>query len=251
MLCYNPTILPIRVPIIKGDIRMSTKRKIQNLSFLLAVAMIGLLLFAGASLAQSSLPATEPDGAPAGEVAWSYNSAEPSLNALPPDENPGVGVTGSTAVFSYYQVSGATLRGRSSSTQHVYTSAGCSYVSVGTATGRILNTELPIPDGSVIKYLRVYYNDTNPSSGVKGYLTRYTPGSATNDLVITGSSAAFASGFGYAVSTELSEVVNNASYAYTLIGWPDASDIKNQICGLRVAYYAPFQANLFMPLMKR
>jgi hypothetical protein len=230
---------------------MSTSRKIHYLSIVLAIALPGLLVLAGVSLAQSSLPATEPDGALAGEVTWSYNSTEPSLNALPPDDNPPVGVTGSTATFKYYQVSGATLRGRSSSTQHIYTSVGCSYVSVGTGTGRILNTELPIPDGSVIKYLRVYYNDTNPDSGVKGYLTRYTPGSASNDLIITGSSAAYASGFGYVVSSELSEVVNNALYVYTLIGWPDVLGDKNQICGLRVAYYPPFQANLFMPLMNR
>jgi hypothetical protein len=143
--------------------------------------------------------------------------------------------------FQYYQVSGATLRGRNSDTGYLYDSSGCSHVTVDTGAGRILNTELPLPDGSIIKFLRVYYRDTNPANGVEGYITRYQPGSGAADLVHTGSSDAFAGGYGFVVSSEISEVVNNTLYAYTLIGWPDAANVANQICGLRVAYYPAAQ----------
>jgi hypothetical protein len=155
------------------------------------------------------------------------------------------------ATFKYYQVAGATLRGRNSTTGYLYDGVGCSHVTSGTGTGRILNTELPLPDDSVIKYLRVYYRDTNPASGVEGYITRYQPGVGTADLIHAGSTDAFSGGYGFVVSAELTETVNNTPYAYTLIGWPDDANVANQICGLRVAYYAPIFASYFLPLIKR
>jgi hypothetical protein len=119
-------------------------------------------------------------------------------------------------------------------------------VTAGTGAGRILNTELPLPDGSIIKYLRVYYKDTNAANGVEGYITRYQPGAGTADLVHTGSSDAFVGGYGFVVSGEITETVNNTVYAYTLIGWPDDANVNNQICGLRVAYYAS-TAFIYLP----
>jgi hypothetical protein len=98
---------------------------------------------------------------------------------------------------------------------------------------------MPLVDGAVIKYLRVYYRDTNAANGVEGYITRYQPGVGTLDLVHTGSSDAFDGGYGFVVSQEITETVNNNIYVYTLIGWPDDVNVANQICGLRVAYYAP------------
>jgi hypothetical protein len=102
----------------------------------------------------------------------------------------------------------------------------------------------------VIKYLRVYYRDTNAANGVEGYITRYQPGVGTLDLVHTGSSDAFVGGYGFVVSQEITETVNNNIYVYTLIGWPDDVNVANQICGLRVAYYAPFTAAVFLPVVR-
>jgi len=100
-----------------------------------------------------------------------------------------------------------------------------------------LNTELHIPDGSVIKYLRLYYNDTSATGNVAAYLTRYGAGTSTSDLVSVSSSGS--SGVGTVLSVEITHTVSNAAYAYTLIGWPGAATSQLQICGIRVAYYAP------------
>lgn len=206
--------------------------------------IVVLLAAAGIVVAQEGAASTEPGTAPAAQSVdrtVAYDSA--TSKGLPPDENPPSGSIRSpntpAATFHYYQVSGATLRGRNSSTGYAYDSRGCSHVTAGTGTGRILNTELPLPDDSVIKYLRVYYRDTNAANGVEGYITRYKPGENLADLVHTGSSDAFVGGYGFVVSAEITEVVNNTLYAYTLIGWPDDANVANQICGLRVAYYAP------------
>ncbi|OGO11738.1 MAG: hypothetical protein A2030_08205 [Chloroflexi bacterium RBG_19FT_COMBO_50_10] len=224
----------------------------QYIKIVLVIGLAFLLLFGGNALAQFISTATEPGGEVIDEMPPSYVSGDPAyLNILPPDENPTNEVNNPAATFSYYQVAGATLRGRNSTTGYVYDGVGCSNTTSGVDQGRILNTELIIPDNAVIKYLRVYYRDTNPSNGVEGYITRYQPGTATVDLVHTGSSDAFQGGYGFVVSAQITETVNNTLYAYTLIGWPDENNAANQICGLRVAYYAPFHANIFMPVVRR
>lgn len=222
------------------------------LVFLLAGLLVTAVLASGAVQADNLVPVTEPGAEPAPDLLPSYDSGSQSdrENAFPPDENAILEGQSLSLTFSYYQVAGATLRGRNSTTEYVYDGSGCSHVTSGTGVGRILNTELPLPDGSVIKYLRVYYKDTNAANGVEGYITRYQPGSGTADLVHAGSSDAFNGGYGFVVSAEITETVNNTVYAYTLIGWPDDTNINNQICGLRVAYYAPTTPSmLFLPTM--
>ncbi len=222
---------------------------------LVIVVLVSSSLLAGKAVrAQNDSPATEPGGVPAKDLPPAYDSGDPSFDTagiLPPDENPPDGVRSPSVFFSYYQVSGASLRGRNSDTGYAYAGVGCSYVTSGTGTGRILNTELPLPDGAIIKYLRVYYRDTNAVNGVEGYLTRYQPGVGTLDLVHAGSTDAFVGGYGFVVSAEITETVNNTSYAYTLIGWPDDINVANQICGLRVAYYSPYASATFLPAVRK
>jgi hypothetical protein len=230
---------------------MNRIKTVRIFGLFLAIALAVSLLAGAHTLAQQSVPATEPGGEAASYMPPSYDSGDPRFQAegrVPPDDNPPVSANSTAATFSYYQVTGATLRGRNSAAGYVYDGVGCSHVT--TAGDRLLNNDLPLPDGSVIKYLRVYYNDTNAANGVEGYITRYQPGTATSDLIHTGSSDAFAGGYGFVVSAEITETVNNTAYAYTLIGWPDAAGTANQICGLRVAYYAPFSTAVFLPVVR-
>ncbi len=233
---------------------MPSKRKFRFKYIGFSLLMI-LLTIGSVALAQERSASTEPGAAKAAQGldrTVTYDSAIDK--GQPPDDNPAANTTRSpsapAATFRYYQVTGATLRGRNSTTGYVYDGSGCSHVTAGTGTGRILNTELPLPDGAIVKYLRVYYKDTNAANGVQGYITRLQPGGTTTDLVHTGSSAAFNGGYGFAVSGEITEVVDNTDYAYTLIGWPDDANINNQICGLRVAYYAP-TAFTFLPTIRK
>lgn len=193
-----------------------------------------------------ALLAAEPAATDLGRLIASGADTPPSASwqgegtpPLMPDDNapPARIPLAPTATFKYYTVSGATLRGRSTAAGHSYFGMGCTY---GTnAADLIFNTELPIPDGATIKYLRVYYNDTSATGLVRGYITRYQPGQATTDLVTVASTAAGASGYGFVVSAEITEIADNTDYAYTLIGWPSEASSSTQICGLRVAYYAP------------
>lgn len=223
------------------------------LSIIIGLTLVALIL-TGAALAYQTTEGTEPDAVQApGSGIVTYDSA--TSKGTPPDDNhPVEGIQAPNdpnLSFKYYQVSGATLRGRNSTTGYIYDSVGCSHVTSGSGAGRILNTELPLPDGSTIKYLRVYYRDTNAANGVEGYITRHQPGVGTADLVHTGSSDAYVGGYGFVVSSEITETVNNTLYAYTFIGWPDDVNVNNQICGLRVAYYVPYVSTYFLPYINR
>ncbi len=215
----------------------------------IVIVMAVMLLLGGKVLAQLIVPATEPGGEIV-EMSPSYISGDPAYqNISPPDENPTSGVNSPSANFTYYQVTGATLRGRSSTTQFTYDGNGCAHTTAGSE--RILNTELHIPENAVIKYLRVYYKDTNPNSSVLGFITKYQPGGAFADIVYAGSTAEFSGGVGFTVSQAITETVDNSLYGYALSGLPAENNIANQICGLRVAYYAPFVGTVFMPVVRR
>jgi len=234
---------------------MNTHQIHLTAKIVIASLFFSLLAVAGVAIAQERVLSTEPGTTQAAQSVdrtVAYDSA--TSKSLPPDENAKAGSVRSpnapALTFRYYQVTGTTLRGRNSDTGYAYDGVGCSHVTAGTGTGRILNTELPLPDGSIIKYLRVYYRDTNAANGVEGYITRYQPGVGTADLVHTGSSDAFVGGYGFVVSAEITEEVNNTIYGYTLIGWPDDVNVNNQICGLRVAYYAATTAT-YLPTIRK
>lgn len=230
---------------------MIESNRIKYIKIGIIILMASLLMMGGTALAQLFVPATEPGGEVI-EMPPSYVSGDPNyLYTLPPDDNPSTGVNNPAAIFSYYQVAGATLRGRTSTTGYTYDGSGCSHTTSGVDQSRILNTELILPDNAVIKFLRVYYKDSNPVSGVHGYITKYQPGVVGVDLANAGSTDGFSGGYGFTVSPEITETVNNTIDAYTLIGWPDENNVDNQICGLRVAYYAPFHGTIFMPVVRR
>lgn len=219
----------------------------------LTLVLVGGL--AGAAWASGLFPSSETGDAVPVDLPASYRSEETTLSgsiALPPDEDPSstTAPAGSpyalSSSFSYYTVSGATMRGRSANTEYVYEGNGCVFIS-GSSGSMILNTELHIPQGSLIKYIRLYFMDTSASSNVFAYLTRYQPGQGFSDLVATSSSTAYAGGWGYVVSPEMNETVDNLSYAYTLIGYPSITGTTEQICGIRVAYYAPLGPIAYLP----
>ena len=100
------------------------------------------------------------------------------------------------------------------------------------------------PGGSTLKYLRLYYNDTDATLNSRGWITRYN-GSAYEDLVYVASTGS--PGASFIVSTELTHPVDNTAWGYTLIGGPTGLGSTAQVCGLRVAYYAPSQGQ-FTPI---
>ena len=187
---------------------------------LMTVACLALLAGGTALRAQESSDGTATDFAAI--AAWSDAGQPDSLDA--PE-----GVT-----FSYYSVVGMQLQPRVSGTGYGYDFNGCLHISAG--TDNRLTFPLLIPDGSEVKYLRIYYNDTNAGTDLTAWLTRYDPGISATDLTSVTSTGS--GGYGTALSPELTEIFDSG-LNYSVIVATNTTTATTQICGVRVAYYAP------------
>jgi hypothetical protein len=226
-----------------------------------AAAMIALLLgfaLVGAAIAQAIKANSDTQDAPVYTPGIAYGVIDESGQAiltpgmLYPDENPpqtaAFAPNAPNASFSYYFVSGATLVARSSSASYTYDSLGCVYVGTD---GLVLNTDLQLPVGSEIKYLRLYYNDTNNPGYITGYISKYPPSDSVIDVVTVSSPSTGAPGPGFVVSSRITETVDYENYPYLLIGRPTKGNFNLRICGMRVAYYAPVIGYTFMPIIHK
>jgi len=183
----------------------------------------GLLVLAGGTTVVNAQTATgddAPDGAAL--AAWSDAGQLDSLDAA------------EGATFSYYTVLGVQLQPRVTATSFAYGGNGCLYLTAG--SDNRLMFPLLIPHGSEVKYLRIYYNDTNAGTDLTAWLTRYDPGQTSTDLTSVASSGS--GGYGTSLSAELVEVFDSG-VNYSLIAATNTTDATVQICGVRIAYYAP------------
>ena len=161
---------------------MKTKNKHTLVSGIwIVVILLSALVSVVWVAAQSHQVATENIKDDAENPPASFRSeVEGEAGLLPPDDNPPAeaGEAASGQTFSYFTVSGPELQPRSTANDQAYGSNGCVYMSSGTGIGLLTGTGMHLPDTAVIKYIRLYYNDTNASAGVDAFLTRYAPGGA-------------------------------------------------------------------------
>ncbi|MBA4373734.1 MAG: hypothetical protein C0402_12855 [Thermodesulfovibrio sp.] len=134
--------------------------------------------------------------------------------------------------FSYVNVLGSSFTARDSGTVITYASNGC----ISLTSGDRVTARLDLPDAAVIKYVRIYYNDTDAVLDLQTWLTTYDPGVTSVDLTTVSSSGS--AGYGFAISPEITATVANTSNAYVLIAFlPNSATLR--FCGARVAYYPP------------
>jgi hypothetical protein len=156
-------------------------------------------------------------------------------------------VPNAATIFSYFQLVGTAFNVRTTSTTYAYNFNGCVYETGGT-DNRFM-APLLIPNGSILKYLRLYYNDTSAATDITAWITRYQPGSTSEDL--TSVNSAGSSGLGSTLSSEMTHIVDTANWAYTIVLAPNANSSTNSFCGIRVAYYAPTFSALALPLINK
>lgn len=156
-------------------------------------------------------------------------------------------VNAPAATFSYYRLLGTAFNVRTTATTYAYNFNGCIYLTGG--SDNRLMAPLLIPDGSIIKYLRIYYIDESVGTNLTAFLTRYQPGVTSEDLITVDSTGA--SGYGTTLSDEITHTVDLTAWAYTVIIAPNANNVTNSICGIRVAYYAPSIFGVALPLIQK
>lgn len=180
-----------------------------------------------------------------GDGTNTRSAARPAL----PDNGPDARTTANapTATFSYYRLVGTAFNPRTSTTTFAYNFNGCVY-ETGGADNRFM-APLLIPEGSIIKFVRFYYDDTSAATDLTAYLTRYQPGVANEDLTSVDSTGS--AGYGSILSPEITHTVDLANWAYTIIIAPNGNASTNSFCGIRVAYYAPSIFGSFLPTVYR
>jgi hypothetical protein len=172
-------------------------------------------------------------------------ASEPSRTPLMPETGPDAPNLPNLS-FSYYKIIGTTLQPRMSTSTYSYTTNGCMYQNGGTDLR--FQAPLILPEGSEIKYVRIYFQDT-VAQDMTVWLARYAPGQASLDLVSVQSSGS--GGYGTALSALITQTVDMATYAYVLTWGTGTATIGNQICGVRVAYYAPPIFGTFLPVTRK
>jgi hypothetical protein len=88
---------------------------------------------------------------------------------------------------TYYKIPGVGFQPRNSATTYEYMfGTGCIRRLAGTEN---FSTVLPIPDGSVVKYIRIYTNNSAAGPAGVGFLTRYNMSGTSEDVAsVTASS---------------------------------------------------------------
>ncbi len=216
-----------------------------SLSAIAATLLLSVLLNAnrGTATAQGPNPPSGDGAHGDGQISNASNWPTPLQETGPdaPNRSNSPGVS-----FSYYHTIGTLFQPRKSTSTYDYTTNGCMYQNGGTEFR--FQAHLVLPEDSVIKYVRIYYNDT-VAQDMTVWLTRYDPGKSNVDLTSVQSSGS--GGYGTALSALITETVDLATYAYVLTWGTGVATSGNQLCGIRVAYYAPPIFGTFVPVIQK
>ncbi len=157
--------------------------------------------------------------------------------------------TASALPESYLFVPGTAFAGKSSNMTYMYDVKGCIH-RTSSLSSEQYTAPVYLPNGSVIKYMRLYYVDTSATAAAGGWLSRYNPGVASADLIAL-TNGAVSSGAGSVLSKEITETVDTLTYAYALNVFMGSADSTVQVCGARVAYIPPFYALQYLPFVSK
>ena len=164
--------------------------------------------------------------------------AQPETGASLPAGTPDApsGTEGTALTFSYQWLAGSTFHPVSTPGSYTYGGAGCIYPS---ATGApLFHHKLLLPEGSLVKYVRMYYRNGSASNAPTAFFTTYDMTGGFNErMTVSGPTT---SGYGFIVSGELSYVVDPFAEPINIaVNLGSVTDGSVQFCGVRIAYYAP------------
>jgi hypothetical protein len=123
---------------------------------------------------------------------------------------------------------------------------GCAYVTGGDAY-EVWNLPLSLPNGAQVQFLRLYYYDTQASTNMIVWFTKYDrDGNNVGEWDVLSNDG----GFGYAdVQITPAETINYESNSYVINWRPVIASANLQLCGVRIFYYFPY--NTFIPSINR
>jgi hypothetical protein len=136
--------------------------------------------------------------------------------------------------FYYIFTAGSSLHSADYTMRQDYQSGAC--VAAVDTGSQFFTLNLDLPDGVRIDYLRLFYYDTDASTGTAN-IRKYDAAGGYTEIATVGSAGNV--GFGTTLSAYVGHVVNNFDGGYVLNWLPSVASTSMQLCGLRVAYRLP------------
>ena len=184
---------------------------------------------------------------------WSSSAPIPEGTQVvsPPDAPTTIDAVDMSTAQTYnasMRIAGSVVKPRESSVDWTGSGGGgCIYASAG-STYAVFNTPVYLPQGSIIKYMRMYYNDANTSLNSSAWFTVYDLyGSIVNEYGVNSSGS---TGNGYATTEEFTHTVNYDNYAYVVNWRPNDLGSDMQVCGFRIYYHTP-PGVIYLPLVMK
>jgi hypothetical protein len=146
------------------------------------------------------------------------------------------------ALFGYLWIAGSTFHPLDITTTYSYPGNGC--ISKTGGTDNRFAHKVVLPEGTLVRYLRLYYYDDSTST-VNAYFTSYDGAGNFVEHASVGSTNG-AGGYGTTLSPLFSYEVNASGAAINVVanlGNQNTSTLR--FCGVRIAYDAPITDRIF------
>lgn len=193
-----------------------------------------------------------PDGpvseVPVGPEGQQLDEAEPQSPAIVEEVELTTEDSAAAAeIILFERIAGANFHPREATTMHAYAGAGC--VNRTSANG-FLVSDLQVPDGAEIDFLRLYFDDTSGEDNAQAWLYAYDGlGNFTQITTVSSSGAPGQSSVG---SGFFSHIVDTPTEALGLvIGFDTATDSTVSVCGVRIRYKVTFSQSNLPLIMKQ
>jgi hypothetical protein len=134
------------------------------------------------------------------------------------------------------RITGSAMRPRESDVEwREGSNGGCIYASSGDEL-TVWNTPVYLPQGSTVKYLRMYYDDQNATINCQAWFTVYD---LYGEVVEEWETCSTGTGRTFATSSEFTHTVDYDLYSYAVNWRPWNLGDDMQVCGFRILYHTP------------
>ncbi len=174
---------------------------------------------------------------------WAMAQPDAAASAPAPDApNALNGTTGTAPTFSHLWLAGSTFHPVSTPGSFAYSGAGCIHPTA--ASGPLFHHKLLLPEGSLVKYVRMYFYNTSTAGAPIAFFTTYNMnGGFTQVPSVSGSNTG---GYSFIVSDEMNYTVDYSAEPINIaVNLGSVTDGSVRFCGVRVAYYAPLPPEIF------
>lgn len=170
------------------------------------------------AVATSAAASTERGATPAAPGSGARVDAPDAVSATP---------------WRYLNIAGTAFHPVNSSTAYSYVGGGC--INRTGSDMSLFTHKVVLPQGSVVQYLRLYYNDAS-SDSIYAFFTTYDMHGGFNERTTVSSSGN--SGYGSALSPPAGYAIDHfAEPSVVTVNLNASTDASLQFCGVRIAYY--------------